>query len=90
MIIPHFLLEVRSALGRLWGRQSVLGHQARFGEQGFMVIPKADYTALYVALKRILSEVRQQHEQDRHGQSFARMSYCQSMAYSSVPPAHVS
>lgn len=55
------------------------------------MIPKADYMALYVALKRIFSEVQQQHEQDKHGQSFLRMRYCQSMAcYSSVPPAHVS
>lgn len=55
-----------------------------------MVIPKADYTAFSVALKRISSEA-QQHEQDRHGQSFVGISDSQSMAYSSVPPAaHVS
>lgn len=55
------------------------------------MIPKADYTAFYVALERIFSVARLQHEQDRHGQSFARMSDCQSLAYLSVPPAaHVS
>lgn len=32
-----------------------------------MVIPKVEYTAFYVALKRIFSVARLQHEQDRHG-----------------------
>lgn len=48
----------------------------RVESQGFMVIPKAYYMALSVALERIFSEVQQQHEQDKHGQSFLTTTYC--------------
>lgn len=44
--------------------------------------------ALYVALKRVLSEV-QQHEQDKDGRSFLRISYCQCVARPRACHQHV-